>query len=70
LNAEKLNALLSQVKTHEIALTINCNFDETMSLMEDDDTNMQFQTFIDSNETYMFNTDATLANEEQTEVVE
>lgn len=55
LSREKVSSIMSQIKTHEIALTINRDMDDTQCLSAEislaDDTHMSFETFIDTNYT-------------------
>lgn len=53
LTSEKVAAIMSQIKTHEIALTINRDMEDTQCLSAQisiaNDTNMSFETFIETN---------------------
>lgn len=55
LTRDKLTSIMSQIRTHEIALTINRNMDETQVHFTDlslaDDSHMSFETFVDANAT-------------------
>jgi methionine-rich copper-binding protein CopC len=61
LSKDKLLNIISQIKTHEIALTVNRNLDDTQLLSTEislaDDTQMNFETFIDTNYTRVFSSD-------------
>lgn len=53
LTCEKVSAIMSSIKTHEIALTINRDMNDTQCLSAEislaDDTHMSFETFVDTN---------------------
>lgn len=55
LTREKITSIMNQIRTHEIALTINRNLDDTQILSTDmslaDDSYMNFETFVDTNAT-------------------
>lgn len=52
---EKVSAFMSSIKTHEVALTINRDMDDTQFISAEislaDDTHMSFETFVDANST-------------------
>ncbi|KAG5678885.1 hypothetical protein PVAND_008513 [Polypedilum vanderplanki] len=76
LSKDKLSIILSQIRTHEIALTINKNLDDTQMFPNElslaDDTHMNFETFIDTNYTRIATHDEGLSvmEEENVEVLE
>lgn len=53
LDRAKLASIMHQIKTHEVALTVNRNLDETQIVATElsmaDDTTMSFETFCDTN---------------------
>lgn len=53
LTRDKVSSIMSQIKTHEIALTINRDMDDTQCMSAEislaDDTHMSFETFVDTN---------------------
>jgi hypothetical protein len=53
LTSAKVSGIMSQIRTHEIALTINRDMNDTQCLSAEislaDDTHMSFETFVDNN---------------------
>lgn len=70
LSCEKLTSIMSQIRTHEIALTLNRNLDDTQCLSAEislsEDTQMNFETFIDVNSTCFHNNDTHLPEHNNT----
>lgn len=70
LDRAKLSAIMEQIKTHEIALTINRNLDDTQMIAAElsmTDDNMSFMTFCETNYTQVNVDDGSSDDDEMTQ---